>query len=247
MQLGKSPFSFDGEDASTQLPTKTPRTDVSDGGWLLVYWFLEQLPIEARDQILPPILAAWAQLQASGIPFLGYLSSSRSRDNLNLLQLLTCPHDLPDCQQHCADLSRFPCQQFDGLRDTTLWGTQLQPGQRSCWWQSTAKILDSYDEEQRIYFCYVNVGAEIARIEAPAWVAQNPELADTALSLVLSQVNKGYGYPVALAEAHNQAVVRSGDRASFFALLEQELIKTGLKNVGTSYKETRKRGKYCLM
>jgi hypothetical protein len=236
------PFRFGGEDPSTSLPTKphVPMLAMVDGS--LVYWFLEQLPIEARDQILPPILAAWAQLQASGIPFLGYLSSSRSRDNLNLLQLLTCPHDLPDCQQHCAELSRFPCQQFDGLRDTTLWGTQLRPGQRSCWWQSTAKILDSYDDEQRIYFCYVNVGAEIARIEAPAWVAQNPELADTALSLVLSQVNKGYGYPVALAEAHNQAVVRSGDRASFFALLEQELIKTGVKNVGTSYKEARKRG-----
>ena len=57
-----------------------------------------------------------------------------------------------------------------------------------------------------------------------------------------AQVNKGYGYPVALAEAHNQAVVRGADRSSFFALLEQELIKTGIKNVGTSYKETRKRG-----
>jgi NurA domain len=208
----------------------------------LVYWFLDQLPIEAREQILNPILAAWSELRAVGVPIVGYLSSSRSIDNINLLRLLTCPHDVPDCQQHCAALSRFPCQEFDGVRDTTLWGTQLAPGQRSCWWESTAKILDSYDEDHRIYFCYVNVGAEIARIEAPAWVAKDEDLAAMALSMVLSQVNKGYGYPVALAEAHNQAVVRSGDRASFFALLEQELIKTGLKNVGTSHKETRKRG-----
>jgi hypothetical protein len=47
---------------------------------------------------------------------------------------------------------------------------------------------------------------------------------------------------VALAEAHNQAVVRGGDRHRFFALLERELIRAGLKNVGVSAKEARKRG-----
>jgi hypothetical protein len=60
--------------------------------------------------------------------------------------------------------------------------------------------------------------------------------------MVLAQVQKGYGYPVALAEAHNQAVVRGGDRHRFFALLERELIRAGLKNVGVSAKEARKRG-----
>jgi hypothetical protein len=38
------------------------------------------------------------------------------------------------------------------------------------------------------------------------------------------------------------AVIRGGDRARFFALLEQQMIKVGLRNVGTSYKEARKRG-----
>jgi hypothetical protein len=47
---------------------------------------------------------------------------------------------------------------------------------------------------------------------------------------------------VALAEAHNQAVVKGGDRSRFFTLLEQQMIKAGIKNVGTSYKEARKRG-----
>jgi hypothetical protein len=76
----------------------------------------------------------------------------------------------------------------------------------------------------------------------PEWVAQNSSLLNQALSLILAQVNKGFGYPVALAEAHNQAVVRGGDRARFFALLEQQMIRAGLRNVGTSYKEARKRG-----
>jgi hypothetical protein len=236
------PFRFDGiaEPVLTPPQPNVPTLAMVDGS--LIYWFLEQLPTEAREQILNPILAAWEELRVAGIPIVGYLSSSRSIDNINLLRLLNCPHDTPDCHQHCTDLPRLPCQLFEGVRDTTLWGTQLSPGQRSCWWQSTSRILDWYDDRHKTYFCYLHVGQEIARVEVPAWVAQDDTLGNMALSLILAQVNKGYGYPVALAEAHNQAVVRGADRSSFFALLEQELIKTGLKNVATSYKETRKRG-----
>jgi hypothetical protein len=36
-------------------------------------------------------------------------------------------------------------------------------------------------------------------------------------------------------------VVRGADRTSFFSLLEREMLKAGLKNVGVSYKERRKR------
>lgn len=130
---------------------------------------------------------------------------------------------------------------MEPLRDTALWTVHLQPGQRTAFWRSSARILDMY-ASHAIYFCYVHVGTEIARVEVPAWVAENPALLDQALGLMLAQVQKGYGYPVALAEAHNQAVVRGGDRARFFALLEQQMIKAGLRNVGTSYKEARKRG-----
>ena len=47
---------------------------------------------------------------------------------------------------------------------------------------------------------------------------------------------------MALAEAHNQAVVRGGDRQRFFLMLERAMVSAGIKNVGTSYKEARKRG-----
>ena len=236
------PFSFEDQLDPQLVPNKpkVPTIAMVDGS--LVYWFLEQLPTEARELILNPILAAWEELRVAGIPIVGYLSASRSIDNINLLKLIVCPHDTPDCPAHCGDATRLPCQQFEGVRDTTLWNTQLSPGQRSCWWRSTAKILDWYEDKHQVYFCYLHVGQEVARVEVPAWVVEDEALANMTLSLIIAQVNKGYGYPVALAEAHNQAVVRGADRSSFFALLEQELIKTGIKNVGTSYKETRKRG-----
>ena len=208
----------------------------------LIYWFLDQLAFDAREQILPPILEAWEQLREAKIPLMGYLSASRSVEGINFLRLLACPHNAPDCVSFCPNqMEKLPCKAFETLRDTTLWGIQLKPGQRSPLWRSNARILDLY-QEQRIYFCYVHVGSEIARIEVPAWVAENTNMFDEALGLMLAQVQKGYGYPVAIAEAHNQAVVRGGDRTRFFALLERQMIKAGLKNVGTSYKEARKRG-----
>ncbi|MBE8988142.1 MULTISPECIES: DNA double-strand break repair nuclease NurA [unclassified Nostoc] len=219
---------------------EAPALAMVDGS--LIYWFLEQLPMDARDRILPPILEAWQQMRDAQIPLMGYLSASRSIETMNFLRLLACPHPVPDCKSHCPNqLEKVPCKIFEQLRDTSVWATRLKPGQRSTLWRSNSPILELYGD-QTIYFCYVHVGTEIARIEVPAWVAENATMLDQALGLMLAQVQKGYGYPVAIAEAHNQAVVKGGDRARFFALLEQQMIKAGLKNVGTSYKEARKRG-----
>ncbi len=225
-----------------------PALAMVDGS--LIYWFLEQLPSEARDRILQPILEAWDKLRLAKIPLLGYLSASRSSESLSFLRFEACTHEVPDCMTNCPNVGftatsafaeKAPCQEFEPLRDTILWSTILSPGQRSPLWKSQARILDLYGLNS-VYFCYVHVGTEVARIEVPEWVAQDKAELDLALGMMLAQVHKGGGYPVTLAEAHNQAVVTGGDRTRFFALLEQQMIKAGLKNVGISFKETRKRG-----
>ncbi|AFY57978.1 NurA domain-containing protein [Rivularia sp. PCC 7116] len=225
---------------STATLEKIPTLAMVDGS--LIYWFLEQLPYDAREYILPPILESWKDLREAGIPMMGYLSASRSIEAMNFFRLSACPHKAPDCMSFCPNqMEKIPCKLFEGLRDSTLWSTQLKPGQRSPLWKSNSRILDLYDSQQ-IYFCYVHVGTEIARVEFPQWVVEDTEMFEESLGLMLAQVHKGYGYPVALAESHNQAVVRGGDRSRFFSLLERQMIKAGLKNVGTSYKEARKRG-----
>ncbi|MGI0490778.1 DNA double-strand break repair nuclease NurA [Alkalinema pantanalense CENA528] len=244
LELPSSPNASGRSQSSLQSssPSRTiaPTIALVDGS--LIYWFLEPLPMEARDRILQPILQAWQQLRSLKVPLVGYVSASRSGEAINFLRLQTCPYTAPDCLTHCSHLSdKLPCQVLDPVRDVALWAQFLEPGQRSPLWRSSARIQELY-EDQGIYFCYLHVGSEVARVEVPEWVAIEPELLNTALSLVLTQVQKGYGYPVALAEAHNQAVVRGGDRSRFFALLEQQMIKAGLRNVGTSYKEARKRG-----
>jgi hypothetical protein len=212
----------------------------------LIYWFLDGLPAAAREQLLPPLLSAWQRIQAAGVPLVGYISASRSVETLNFLRLLSCPHPVPDCDRYCSGktdtyaLNRPPCQVFSPLKDTTFWQNYLKPGQRGPLWRSHARVLSHYGDQQ-LYFCHLHVGSEVARIEFPAEVAENPQVLQQALTLVLTQVQKGYGYPIALAEAHNQAVVRSTDRRRFFALLEQSFQQAGLNSIAPSAKETRKR------
>ncbi|MDS3861878.1 DNA double-strand break repair nuclease NurA [Thermosynechococcaceae cyanobacterium BACA0444] len=221
-----------------EKPVNVPTVLMLDGS--LIHWAWETLPTMARQVLLEPILQAWGRLETAKIPIVGYLSACRSSETLNYLRLQACPYPLPRCQDHCPAPTRPPCQIFTGLQDPGLWSTQLSSGQRGPLWQSRARILVDYGQ-QRIFFCYFHVGSEVVRVEFPRWVAEDQTLLTQALSLTIAQVIKGYGYPVALAEAHNQAVVRSADRARFFALLERELIKAGLKQVAPSPKESRKR------
>jgi NurA domain len=218
-----------------------PTIAMTDGS--LIYWFLEPLPVEARNRIMEPIVKAWDKLRDLKVPIVGYISASRSSESINFLRFQTCPYQVPDCMTHCQNLrDKAPCQVLEPLRDTALWNRLLKPGERSPMWRSSARIQEFYGEDHRVHFCYLHVGSEVARVEVPEWVLSEGDLLDRTMGLIVAQVQKGYGYPVALAEAHNQAVVRGGDRTRFFSLLEQEMIKAGLRNVGTSYKEARKRG-----
>jgi hypothetical protein len=219
---------------------EVPMLAFTDGA--LIHWEFDEIPAEARSQLLPDILAAWEQLKEHHIPLAGYISAPRAAEATNFLRLQLCLFEQPDCHTHCSQkpLDYAPCSQLQPLRDGTLWSRLLKVGECSPLWKSHARILQEYGEHQ-IYFCYLHVGTEIARIEMPDWTALNPELRSQALQIILAQVQKGYGYPVALAEAHNQAVVTGSDRRRFFAILEQQMVKSGLRNVTTSYKESRKR------
>ena len=66
-----------------------------------------------------------------------------------------------------------------------------------------------------MYFYYLNSGEEIARVEVPQWAAKNEELLALGHSMIVEQCKKGQGYPVAISEAHEQAVISGPDRQVF--------------------------------
>ena len=67
------------------------------------------------------------------------------------------------------------------------------------------------------------LGDEIARVEVPSWVADNEHLTSLTHSLILDQCRKGMGYPVAIMEAHEQAVINGHDRELFRRMIEEAL------------------------
>ncbi len=223
------------------LEQELPTLALTDGS--LIHWELEHLPRPARQEILSPIWQAWEELRSRRIPLVGYISAPRAVESVNFLRLPACPHPSPDCAQHCAELAmeQLPCGKAYPLRDASLWAQLLEVGQFSPLWQSRAAILQEYPAEHTIYFGYLHLGNEIARLEMPAWTACAPQLFQQALQMVLAQVHKGAGYPIALAEAHHQAVVSSGDRQQFFMILERYLQQSGVMDWQLSNKETRKR------
>ena len=69
--------------------------------------------------------------------------------------------------------------------------------------------LDRFDVTA---FGYVSTDDEIVRLEFPRWILLETELFNNLISVVFDQVSKGYGYPVALTEAHCQVVVSEAER-----------------------------------
>ncbi|MFQ3679089.1 MAG: DNA double-strand break repair nuclease NurA [Pseudanabaenaceae cyanobacterium] len=213
-----------------------PMVAFSDGS--LVLWPLEAWPAEPRDQVLQELTAAWARLQQVQVPLVGYTSVPRAIEATNFLRLQACPFPAPDCRQHCGDRRTLPCSTLQPLRDATLGQRLLPPHHGGPLWQSHSAIAQRYPEP--ICFRYLHVGVEVVRLEMPHWVAMDSTYHRWVLALTAAQVQKGMGYPVALAEAHHQAVVTAGDRHRFFALLEQEMQRAGL-HPAPSRKEARKR------
>ena len=77
-------------------------------------------------------------------------------------------------------------------------------------------------------------------MEVPKWVAEDENLLALGHSLILDQCKRGQGYPVAISEAHEQAVIRTGDRQIFKDMVSRTLEQRGL-TAYTSEKERSKR------
>ncbi len=80
----------------------------------------------------------------------------------------------------------------------------------------------------RPWFCYVNTGYEIGRIEIPTWIMHNHLLVEKIVGVVWDQIIKGSGYPVCIAEAHEQAVVKATDKEFFYELLTSVAQQQGI-------------------
>jgi hypothetical protein len=188
----------------------------------LIVWTQQGEREPAQKEMVSDFCEMLSGAQKTQTPVVGYISRPGGRDVVGLLRRMRCG---PDCPHRKSD----PCSDLAGLTDARLFDSLLaRPGERSTVFRSAAPGLADYPDDLKICFFYVNVGAEVARVEVPAWVADSPALLDRVHVLVLDQVAKAEGYPVCLIEAHERAIVRSQERAAFYRLVEQIFINDGV-------------------
>jgi hypothetical protein len=210
-------------------PADRPTVALSDG--TLILWPLETEQEDFRAAVVEVFTAHLEAARARSTPVVGYISQPQSRDVVNALRVHRCPFPRADCDKHCPNSGRPrphyvapDCAGTERVTDADLFTSLLQPGERSALFGSQSKILNHYPQAQNVRFFYLHTGSEVARIEIPAWVADDPTLLDRTHAICLDQARKGNGYPVALAEAHELAVIRAPERDAFFHLMERRFV-----------------------
>jgi hypothetical protein len=182
--------------------------------------------------------------ESNNIALASYISFPRSSDVVGTIRIAICPYNPVNCDKcrrdnPCGD---YPCNIVDGVQDKDLFLTLLEDNERSALFISRSSIQERYGIH-RIYFYYVKIDDEIARIEIPEWIAKNERLLDLTHTLILDQCRRGQGYPVALSEAHEQAVVTAADRENLQALVEASLSEKNIE-INTSAKSFSKRTRW---
>ncbi len=217
---------------AAELPEESLGLALVDG--TLVLWGLEAYPEFVAEALLDRgFLSHLDRIKGLNsknreLALASYISFPRSTEVVNALRLALCPHDILDTDRHCQDCKERQCEAVAGIRDCDLFSELLAPGERSGLFTSGSKIIKKYPAEHRIYFFYLRGDDETARVEVPKWVATDEGLLNLTHSLILDQCRRGQGYPVALSEAHEQAVVTGADRENFWRLVESLLLEEKL-------------------
>ena len=220
-----------------------PVIALQDGTLLLSAWG-QGGETAVLEPILAEFLAALDRLRERGVPVASYISRPRGSDVVNLLRLAICPWPREGCE--ATECSGKPaaatgCGALSGLPDRLVFSAILaRPGERGAVFESSWAASRDHYGAHRIHLFYLNVGSEIARVEVPEWVARDSAALDLVQAVLLDQCVRGDGYPRALIEAHEKAIVTAGDRRLYESLIERALAGSGAR-FESSAKERSKR------
>jgi hypothetical protein len=220
-----------------------PVVALRDGSMIL--WNLQSEDAAFQRHYLGRFLGVLDVFRAQGIPVASYISYPGGQDVMNCLRLILCDRTSGGCTR-CPqeNESQTLCRFMGEIRDRQLFNGLLRSGERSDVFESQSAILNQY-KEHRIQFFYIDVGGEIARVEAPQWVMCDPEMLDLVHSTVYDQCQRSGQYPPyppALIEAHEQAVISTAERRVVSELVEQALATQGIY-YQRSAKDMSKRGR----
>jgi len=133
-----------------------------------------------------------------------------------------------------------------GVTDFAVFRQVLEAGERSAVFAIQSKSAKSYQDGLKLHFFYLNAGYPgkpyVARVEIPAWVAENSENLDSLHSVLIEQcrVMGVRPYPYLLHRAHETAVVKLPEKEQVRLMVTQELRQRGVRVGEQSYKQSAK-------
>ena len=230
-----------------ELPGTTPVLALVDGS--LVLWGLSgrgHQPFVRRAIIDDRLVVVLDRLRdvsrVRPVCLAAYVSFPRSTEVVNAVRSCLCPYELAQCRYTCGNSrsAKPPCDLANSFLDRDLFQALLEPGCRSPTYMTNSSVPRENYGDHQVAFFYLNCGQEIARVEIPQWAARDERLLSLTHSMVLDQCRRGQGYPVAISEAHEQAVISGADRRLFRELVARVLDRQGVATF-TSEKERSKR------
>lgn len=188
----------------------------------LIRWMIRGMRNRSLEQeLIRRYTEMLEQFREEALPLCSYISMPGNTEVMHLLQFY-----LDTMANTDSDVP------LDGLMDRKLFVETLAPGERSATFSSASHIQREYATGDKICYFYLRIpsraGDEIGRVEVPEWVASDPDLLPLVHSVVLSECEKGEGYPMIVTEAHERAVVRAAERELFYRMLEREMQGNGV-------------------
>ena len=227
-------------DAVDALPVDGPVLALVDG--TLAFWDVQRgnYPNYVVDYLINHRLRpALGKLEAASGParpvaVAAYTSKPQTTEVAGAVRVALCGSEAAECTRRCSarrsDLMQ--CDGAAGFDDRELFDALLEPGHRSPLYQS-GRLASRFAVGQALgeewsHFYYLHSGTEIGRVEIPVWVAESPPLLALSHAMLAKQCELGFGYPVVVSEAHEQAVVSGHDREEFRKLALMLMEQNGL-------------------
>jgi len=197
----------------------------------LYFWYLDNKPGQIKKNFLSNYLSSLQLFYSKRMPIIGFLSAPKNKEIINLIKV--------GLSKKIINLGYECNADFQFITDADFVSLFLKSCFRTPIFSFSSSLSNQYPEPLRPSFCYINFKTEIVRIEFPNWLTKDPHF-DKILNIVIDQCNKGNGYPIALSEAHEQAVVKGYDRDFFYDTLHKIALKNNLL-IKFSQKSTKKK------
>ncbi len=198
---------------------------VVDGTLLL--WVLEERSPEWQRAKVTAYLDQLNRIRESGAAVAAFTSRPRRAEVTRLLHLASLGGDARRAAQEPNPLEHLPDRAVFGM---------LPPGARSAIFISPSSINHDYyqDAGQIVHFFYLNLAAEgqdpvIARIEVPAWVAEDADRLALVHASIVDQSRLAGDYPYALARADELAFISGPEREAFQEMVTASLLRAGIR------------------